>query len=386
MEQQPSKRIYFKNLDALRYIAFFLVFFSHAVLAPINTRVKNGQNETAKFIVESMDLSAHALSIFFVLSGFLITYIILQEIKLKGKLHLVYFYIRRILRIWPLYFLVIFFGFFIYPKLMLLSNGNTDPCGQLWMYLVFINNFDFLQLNLDGLNCFNPFIFTTWSIAVEEQFYFFWPLLFIFIPRRFQHAIFPVILIGCFIFRYLHSESWDLLYYHTIAILGDFAIGGWAAYIAVNRQDKLKFIKQRTYIQRLLVYLSLPILLYARHLIFPWDMDEAFIRFIFIAYFAYIILDQNFHDDDRLKLSNIKLFDKWGKYTYGMYLLSPVAVMFTIKVLWKISFIKSNPILLLSGIFLISLSLTKLLGYISFHYFESYFLGLKKRFSFIKRD
>ena len=363
-----------------------MVFFSHAVLAPIHTALKKGNNEKAKFIVESLDLSAHGVSIFFVLSGFLITYLILYEIKVRGKLHLGYFYIRRILRIWPLYFLVIIFGFFIYPKLMALSGASTDPCGKLWMYLVFINNFDFMQLNLSGLDCFNPFIFTTWSIAVEEQFYFFWPLLFIFIPKKFHHGIFPVILTGSFVFRHLHANSWDHLYYHTIAILGDFAVGGWAAYIAVNKPGRLDFIKKTSFSGRICIYLLLPVFLYGRHIIFPWDIDEAYIRLLFILYFGYIILDQNFHPDPSLKLGSISFFDRWGKYTYGLYLLSPVAVLFTIKILMKIPFIKSNMFIFLAGILIVSLFLTKLMGFISFNFYESYFLRLKKRFSFIRKN
>src|SRR5690606_9574635 len=92
---------FFPNLNALRFFAALLVIFHHGEVI----RAKYGflSFETTSFFMNG----GSAVKFFFVLSGFLITYLLLKE-KKERKVHIGYFYARRILRIWPLYFLLVF--------------------------------------------------------------------------------------------------------------------------------------------------------------------------------------------------------------------------------------------------------------------------------------
>lgn len=111
---------------------------------------------------------------FFVLSGFLITYLLLAEKDATQHISLKQFYIRRILRIWPLYFFIILLTFFVMPLFPLIpfSQGIKESYFEkLFLYIFMLPNL--------ALAFFPGISYATmaWSVGVEEQFYLFWPLL-----------------------------------------------------------------------------------------------------------------------------------------------------------------------------------------------------------------
>ena len=96
---EKEKKIYFDNLDVLRFFAASIVFLSHTMKVPLgNLGVKQEWINKLFSIVTDGGIG---VSIFFVLSGFLITYLILLEIESKGKIDIKKFYVRRFLRSWP---------------------------------------------------------------------------------------------------------------------------------------------------------------------------------------------------------------------------------------------------------------------------------------------
>ncbi len=112
---ENKKRVYFKNLDAIRFYAALMVFFQHTFKAVFDY-LPDGWLVFRKTIGFFFN-GGLGVSIFFVLSGFLITYLIIEEHNFSGKINVKKFYIRRFLRIWPLYFSVVIFSFIIYPGL-----------------------------------------------------------------------------------------------------------------------------------------------------------------------------------------------------------------------------------------------------------------------------
>ena len=105
---------YLPGLDSLRFFAAFFVIISHANQSIIKLGI--GIPCTLSPIFEK---GGDAVDFFFTLSGFLITYLLLQEKETTGSISLKNFYLRRVFRIWPLYFIVLAIGFtfftLIYP-------------------------------------------------------------------------------------------------------------------------------------------------------------------------------------------------------------------------------------------------------------------------------
>src|SRR6476660_5257777 len=104
-------KVFFPNLDGLRFFAFFLVYLQHA-FGDLLAEIGQPGFWLGRLQTNVSGAGGIGVSFFFVLSGFLITYLILREIQLYGFLDVRAFYIRRSLRIWPLYYAVIIFGFF----------------------------------------------------------------------------------------------------------------------------------------------------------------------------------------------------------------------------------------------------------------------------------
>ena len=114
-----KKKIYFKNLDGLRCVGAIVIIVHHIEQNKDTFKIPNfWHNPTLHF------LGPLSLNMFFTLSGFLITYLLLQEYNNNSGINIKSFYIRRILKIWPLYFVLVILGFFVLPAISLTNGFN----------------------------------------------------------------------------------------------------------------------------------------------------------------------------------------------------------------------------------------------------------------------
>ncbi|MDZ4805015.1 MAG: acyltransferase [Candidatus Eisenbacteria bacterium] len=158
-------------LDGLRGVAILLVLFHHFnILHPAGT--------VERAVINFLDLGKHGVDLFFVLSGFLITGILIDTRGRPG--YLTSFFGRRVLRIVPLYYLVLTFLLVAWPAILASDPGNigqamrwsAEGADAAWYYL-FASNILFSireGFGLQGLD-------VTWSLAIEEQFYLLWAVL-----------------------------------------------------------------------------------------------------------------------------------------------------------------------------------------------------------------
>ena len=170
---QNKNLVYFPNLDGIRFIAASLVCIHHIEQFKSIFGIESSWNN---HLIRSF--GKLGVILFFVLSGFLITYLLFLEESQSPtkKIDIKKFYFRRILRIWPLYFLIVFCALFLLPKSSYFNLPiimNFDIASNVWLLLLL---FIFFLPNL-VLICFGsiPFASQTWSIGAEEQFYIFWP-------------------------------------------------------------------------------------------------------------------------------------------------------------------------------------------------------------------
>ncbi|MBU3715366.1 MAG: acyltransferase, partial [Ferruginibacter sp.] len=159
------KSNYLPGLNTLRFIAAFFVVISHANIS----LYKLGVYAECNFAF--LNRGGDAVDFFFTLSGFLITYLLLHEIKKTQTVSVKSFYLRRVLRIWPLYFFLVFIGFIllglIYPYLYKKPFFETSVIDLFLMFVFFVPNYAAKNYMVGLLN-------PLWSIGVEEQFYIFW--------------------------------------------------------------------------------------------------------------------------------------------------------------------------------------------------------------------
>ena len=156
-------RYYRPELDVLRFIAFLFVFMTHRTdLAPIDQARHPWFHAFAQ-------IGVYGVPVFFFLSAFLITELLERERRATGTIDVRAFYVRRILRIWPLYFLV-FFGLVLLNH-VLPGAGADSPTK--WLYFMLFAGNWYITFNGWIEYPVNPM----WSLSVEEQFYVVIPVL-----------------------------------------------------------------------------------------------------------------------------------------------------------------------------------------------------------------
>ena len=208
------KLTYRPEIDGLRAIAVIFVIFYHAELYFLNQNFFKGG-----FI---------GVDIFFVISGYLITSLILKELVATNKFSFAHFYERRIRRIIPALFFVMLLSL-PFAWLYLLPGDFIDYSKSILYSLGFSSNFYFHFSGLeygtsDGL--FKPFLHT-WSLSVEEQYYIIFPIILIICFKYFRKHIYQILIFGLIIsliisdwgsknypsvtFYFLHSRMWELL-------------------------------------------------------------------------------------------------------------------------------------------------------------------------------
>lgn len=373
-------KVFFPNLDGLRFIAFFVVFLDHGFVRVSDTLRQSGS--VAAIIAEGIFGSGGlGVSFFFVLSGFLITYLILSEVRLKGSVDVIAFYIRRTLRIWPLYYLVTVFGFFVYPWMKsVLGYPAYIETGNILYYIFLAGNFDLMRLP-PGYGAMSTTI--TWSVAIEEQFYLVWPLLFFFVPRRFYKFIFPAIIVGSALFRLIYVNDGRVLYFHTFSVISDMAVGGGVAYLAFTNEGFKRFFARLNARAIAAVYVLGILLILASDHIFTGTALKVSQRIIFALFFAFIILEQNYAERSLIKMSNLKTVSLLGKYTYGLYMLHPIGLILCIDGMRILGLnAQTVPMAIIQGLAALAASIA--LSLLSYHLYEKPFLNLKERFTYIK--
>ncbi len=372
----PKPTVFFPNLDGLRFFCFLAVFLFHSFYTEYDhIRSSSTYLFVRSFLFKNGNLG---VNFFFVLSGFLITYLLLKEKEFYGKISVVDFWKRRILRIWPLFFACVFFGFVIFPQLKNFLGQESNETANVFYYLTFLNNFDFIKNGLPDASVLG----VLWSVAIEEQFYFIWPLLLIVIPSHGYKYLFFVIILSTLIFRGVFDDS---MYneYHTLSCIGDMTVGGLGALmIHTTTLNKKIATIGKGYIVALYAAVVL-IFLFRDTIQSSYYLLRVVERIIIAFVFLMVILEQNYAKNSLFKMGNFKLFSELGTISYGLYCLHFIGILITTNT-FKIFHFNNNlwQVLILETIF--AFIITIIIAKLSYRYFESPFLKLKHKLSFIR--
>jgi peptidoglycan/LPS O-acetylase OafA/YrhL len=369
---------YFNGLNALRFFAAYLVVLHHAE----QIRMKNQIFNLKDFSL--FNNGGIAVTFFFVLSGFLISFLLLREQKETNNISIKKFYVRRILRIWPLYFLLVFLGTLVIPFVLdLINNPYEMPYTFKDVILYYIFFSPFMVHVLFGHHLLEPL----WSIGVEELFYIIWAPLFKFLNKHLLLIIFSTIAIKITI----KIIALQLGHYPNISRVinmlqfESMATGGLAAYIIYNRKKEIEscFIFSKPIQIILFAYIFSRLLgnqfLSESSILFDYLFNTQIIsNLLLTCSFAWLIVNTSINQESILKLNN-KAFDFLGNISYGIYMYHMI-VVFGIILVFKNQLEAMNDF---TGSILFYFSLTMLviiISYLSKKLFEDYFLSLKTKF------
>jgi peptidoglycan/LPS O-acetylase OafA/YrhL len=359
---------YFPQLDALRFLAFLGVYLEHFSLSGFSCF----NNPTFELLKETFFYRGYmGVSLFFVISGFLITTLLMHEWKSMGGINIKNFYIRRALRIWPLYFTVLLIGFVLLP--FLTSQFYNDTAHPLY-YLFFAANFNSVFYGLPA----NPVLIPMWSLAVEEQFYLLFPLLLFLLRGRNLLIVLGLMIAGGLYYRSLLYPNFLAMGIHSITVAPDIIVG---VFCGLSYHFGWKIIG---WIERLNGGVIFFVYLLGLYLLFNGKFDyflptAIFSRLIYTLFFAFIVLEQCFAKNSFLKFSKIAGFSKLGLISYGLYCLHQPALMIG---KYLDSFISPLLPVWLGVVIMmvVCLFIAILFAKISYRFIESPFLNLKRKF------
>ena len=388
-----NNKVYFPGLNGLRFFAAFAVVVTHIELVkhfqgyPTFWVENSVQEFSLKYFLQKIVFEAGALGVyfFFVLSGFLITYLLLTEKIKTGTVAIKKFYWRRVLRIWPLYYLIVILGFFVIPYI---TTGGFNFTNKelnehyglnLFLYLIIFPNVAHAMFNPV------PLISQTWSIGVEEQFYIIWPVL-----AKKAKNIFKMLLVVFSIM--IGIKVFILLLFklgygsNTLLILKKFfamskiecmTIGGMGAYFLFNYQEKFKSVIYHKAVLPLSL-IGIPILL----LFTPSQLQDG-VHLVYSVLFLFIIANVSGNPNSFLKLEN-KVFNFLGKISYSIYMYHFMLIPFVFYLFKKIGIEPSNQLIPQLIMYVSITGLSVLVSWLSFTYFEGWFLKLKTKYTIIK--
>ena len=357
----PS-RFYRPELDALRFAAFLLVFFDHG----------SGIFHS-ELVTRFGEASRCGLQLFFILSSYLISELLLREREKTGTIHLKAFFVRRILRIWPLYFV------FLAAMYVAARFGHGYfPTRALMAFLLLAGNW---YTYVYGFLLFGVGIL--WSISVEEQFYLLWPFLVRAGGARALRALIPCVLLvsaGALWYSghfHLNNEKY---WYNSLIQFQYFALGALLALLLHRREAPFRPIHRVGWFAGFAAAFLL--------LVF---------RFPVVSLHRVIGTGGQFAAFGLLGVTGVCLFlgfyglpisGPWrpllylGRISYGLYVFHQFAQQVTESVLRRLHLLGSaaSPWLYLAC----SLALSICLAAASYRFLEMPFLRLKSRFTFVR--
>ncbi|HTA83964.1 MAG TPA: acyltransferase [Bacteroidia bacterium] len=358
----PLKSVHYSNLNALRCIAVFIVIIHHI------EAYKNMFSIGSNCHIAIINMGKLGVVLFFVLSGFLITNLLLIEQKSEENINIVNFYKRRILRIWPLYFFIVTISLFLLPHLLWVPEYDLNEINSHIAIKSIL--FIFLLPNLVN-SLFGALHYTghLWSIGVEEQFYLIWPISMKFIKNK---TLFIGILSALYIMiKYLliHSNFFVITKYWLETPIDCLAIGGLFSLINMKYTSISKIIFKK--------YIQYPVFIGTTIFMFL-GIDFGFLQYeVYAIMFGIIISNLALNAKRIMNLEKIKSLNYLGKISYGIYMYHPMVIVFVIDIMLK--FQHSNSIIIYTLSFILTIGISAL----SYHFIESKFLKLKTRFSTI---
>ncbi len=349
-------------------------------LAIVSVTLYRFSNEWKPTASSALEIARNFLSVgewgvdlFFVLSGFLITGILLKT-RSENR-YFRNFIARRALRIFPLYFATLLVCLFIIPSVLATKKFDLPSSSQFYLW-TYTPNFCMAWKNSW---CFGP-LDHFWSLAVEEHFYLLWPFAVYFFSLKTLLRVSVAITLGVGVIRILASMWPECSVAVDVLTLFRCDALCMGAILAVIMYQQENLCRTMQFARRCLPFLVIASLVFAATGNRWMTLPHTIIPALALVVLAIIVTGKKSDFLSQQLRSPCLLW--FGRYSYGMYVvqLPLVTILPLTTMAWAIGLEAVNPCIMSLVYLLTMVSLTCALAYISFHNFENRFLSLKKHF------
>lgn len=375
--RQPELDSHIPALDGLRGVAILLVLLHHAGTVQPNVWFDSVFFQIGRAGWCGVDL-------FFVLSGFLITNILMASKQSENYFR--NFYMRRTLRIFPLYYGILVAFFLLLPWVVRLSDNpgyQWQFSRQGWYWTYTQNWMIALRGSWPDLNYLTHF----WTLAIEEQFYLLWPLMVFLMERRRLLTVCLLMMAVALAIRValvMNGAGWATVFVLTFTRMDALALGGAIALVARSKKG-IAPLAQRVPLALFVCVAALLVIILYHGQLYGRDLLTQTVGFTVLAIFfgGVLVAAITFPENSPIvRFFNFPLLRFLGKYSYGIYVFHlPITYL-----LWTVLKPSDLPTVMGSellghSLFFIAVSaVSTVAALLSWHLYENQFLKLKKFF------
>lgn len=370
ISQGKTPSTYLPELDILRFSAFFAVYIHHT----LPHSVENYQGKLAPFaelIATSIVAGRFGLDLFFALSAFLITRLLIIESDKTGAVDAKSFYMRRVLRIFPLYYFFVLLTIFVLPRSL---GGEPLNFFHIFGYMFFAENWICTFFGLPDSSAA-----ALWSVSVEEQFYLAFPFLVMYLGVKRIKALAIAFLVIAFLMRlmlFFNNAPIDAFGCNTLARLDPIAVGILLA--TLMRANRLKPVK-RFSVRCLMLFAGIGgFLLVTKFL--AWSGSGALLLYPTAAFSSGLIIWAVINYE-QCEMKKFALLIYLGRISYGLYVYHLLAIRAALILFVYLSIAEKY---FTVWVFVVGLIMTVLTALISYQFLEKPFLNIKKRFTHVE--
>jgi peptidoglycan/LPS O-acetylase OafA/YrhL len=366
----PLKFVHLPGLNGLRAIAALAVVLHHSTMAlyrfGLDPYILGTHYNGAP---AGFSLGVYGVSLFFVLSGFLITYLLLLE-KERAPIHVTKFYARRILRIWPLYYLYLGIALAV-----AFGTGVNLVTSSLPFYIFLAANIPFITGHA------LPLIGHYWSLGVEEQFYLVWPWV---VKKTTKHLFVFCCTIIALLFllklyaRFFTADGHHSLLYQALHVTRFHCLLIGAAGAMLFYSSHALFLKVTThkYVQVFAWSVIGLMALNQFHIAAVLDQE-------LVSLLALVLIMSQISVSERIVSLERPVFDFLGKISYGVYVVHPLVIYGTAQIIGKTVVDTAASYLL---VYSLILGVTIFLAFLSYQLVEKHFLKRKLAYSALESN
>ena len=374
------QKLHFHTFDAFRFFAFLKVFLLHAPLV-----VVAGSPQWMTYWNNHIRFGGGVgVSFFFVLSGFLITYILTSTKINKGNISPKRFFIRRMFRIAPLYYLMVIMALLISPNIarnigFYMNGGGYEPE---WIYsLTFTENI--AMIVNDNIPKTTP-LSVFWSLCIEEQFYIYWMIVFFVLKYKWIPYFLIVSILMAIGIRIFGHQIFSNEFISTVDLgsnLDYFSISGLLGYAVATNYDKVaNFVNKIPQIVKWSYVGLVVLMLLFQYKIFEYNgwFLEMFWFTISATVFTGLLL-VFIPQDSKIRISEKSVLTKLGKISYGLYVYHIVWIhliyKFYIDYGIQVDGVRSYFVFMVT-----TFTMTVITAQLSWKYFEQPILKLREKY------
>lgn len=321
-----NKQATLENTYRLQFFAFVLIYLCHMFKFNFSTD-QTWLEYLYNGLFRANDIGINFL---FVSLGFNMSFKLFKKLETHQELNLKKVFFQRIFKIWPLYFIIVITGFYLYPMAKQMMSISTELAHTEFYYFTLLSNFDVIPVfaGTTKAGADTLMLCVTWAIAVMEQYFIIIIPLYLLIKNHLKIWIMAIlsIIAMTIVFKFMYQSNNLVISFHTLSVSYFLALGTMGGYIAYKKEKIVHWLKGKTWFHVIICIMGITTLIFFNN---TKHLDRALLSLLAGIFYLYMLI-QFTYKEQFWEAKNLKWAQSLGKRILGLYLLHPIALQILI--------------------------------------------------------